>query len=171
MNLASFIRDIPDFPKPGIVFKDITPLLKEPDALRAAIDAMAEPWRKSRVESVVGLESRGFLFAPMVAERLGVGFIPIRKPGKLPGETIGEDYQLEYGTDRLEMHRDAVRDGERVLVVDDLLATGGTAGAAVKLVRKAGGKVVGAGFLVELDFLEGRKRLEDLRIESVLHFS
>jgi adenine phosphoribosyltransferase len=131
---------------------------------------MAAPWKGRAVQQVVGMESRGFLFGPLVAERLGAGFIPIRKPGKLPAATISEDYSLEYGTDRLEMHRDAVAPGESILVVDDLLATGGTAGAAVKLVRKAGGKVAGASFLVELDFLAGRAKLEGAEVHSLIHY-
>jgi adenine phosphoribosyltransferase len=161
---------VPDFPKEGILFYDITPLLKDPAALSAAADAMAAPWRERGVQRVAGLESRGFLFGTMVAERLGVGFIPVRKPGKLPAETVGEDYALEYGTDRLEMHRDALEAGESILVVDDLLATGGTAAAAVNLVRKAGGKVAGVSFLVELDFLAGRKKLDAVEIRSLLHY-
>lgn len=171
LDLDRFIRDVPDFPKKGIVFKDITPLLKDPGALRAAAGAMAEPWSGDGIERVAGLESRGFLFGTLVADRLGVGFIPVRKPGKLPAETFGEEYSLEYGTDRLEMHRDAVARGERVLIVDDLLATGGTAAAAVRLIRKAGGEVAGVSFLVELDFLKGRRQLDGVRIESILHYS
>jgi adenine phosphoribosyltransferase len=170
VELTRFIRDVPDFPKKGILFKDITPLLKDPGALAHAADAMAAPWKERAVQQVVGLESRGFLFGPLVAERLGAGFIPIRKPGKLPAATIGEDYSLEYGTDRLEMHRDAVEPGGSILVVDDLLATGGTAGAAVKLVRKAGGQVAGASFLVELDFLHGREKLGGVEVLSLIHY-
>ena len=170
MELTRFIRDVPDFPKKGILFKDITPLLRDPGALAHAADAMAAPWKGRVVQQVVGMESRGFLFGPLVAERLGAGFIPIRKPGKLPAATIAEDYSLEYGTDRLEMHRDAVMPGESILVVDDLLATGGTAGAAVKLVRKAGGNVAGASFLVELDFLAGRAKLEGAEVHSLIHY-
>jgi adenine phosphoribosyltransferase len=170
VDLARFIRDVPDFPKPGILFKDITPLLKDPGALRHTADELAAPWAGTGVHLVVGLESRGFLFAPMVAERLGVGFVPIRKPGKLPAATVGEDYSLEYGTDRLEMHQDAVATGDNVLVVDDLLATGGTAAAAVNLVRKTGGKVAGAAFVVELDFLKGRERLDGVEVRSLLHY-
>lgn len=170
MELTRFIRDVPDFPKKGILFKDITPLLRDPGALAHAADAMAAPWMGRAVQQVVGMESRGFLFGPLVAERLGAGFIPIRKPGKLPAATIAEEYSLEYGTDRLEMHRDAVAPGESILVVDDLLATGGTAGAALKLVRKAGGKVAGASFLVELDFLAGRAKLEGAEVHSLIHY-
>lgn len=170
MELTRFIRDVPDFPKKGILFKDITPLLKDPGALAHAADAMAAPWKEQGVRQVVGMESRGFLFGPLVAERLGAGFIPIRKPGKLPAATIAEDYALEYGTDRLEMHQDAVTPGENILVVDDLLATGGTAGAALKLVRKAGGNVAGASFLVELDFLSGRAKLEGAEVHSLIHY-
>jgi adenine phosphoribosyltransferase len=170
MELADYIRDIPDFPRAGIVFKDITPLLLDPGALRKAADAMARAWTGVGVRRVAGLEARGFVFGPLVAERLEVGFIPVRKPGKLPAETVGEEYKLEYGSDRLEMHRDAVEPGERVLVVDDLLATGGTAAAAVNLIRKAGGEVAGVSFLVELGFLEGRKRLEGVEVHSLIRY-
>lgn len=170
MELTRFIRDVPDFPKKGILFKDITPLLKNPDALAHAADAMAAPWKEGSVQHVVGLESRGFLFGPLVAQRLGVGFIPMRKRGKLPAATFGVDYELEYGTDRLEMHRDALEPGDNILVVDDLLATGGTASAALQLVRKAGGQVAGASFLVELDFLDGRAKLDGAQVHSLIHY-
>jgi adenine phosphoribosyltransferase len=170
VELTRFIRDVPDFPKKGILFKDITPLLKDPAALAYAADGMAAPWKEQTVHQVVGLESRGFLFGPLVAQRLGVGFIPIRKPGKLPAATLGQDYALEYGTDRLEIHQDALTAGESILVVDDLLATGGTAGAALKLVRKAGGQVTGATFLVELDFLAGREKLQGVEVQSLIHY-
>jgi len=170
VDLTRFIRDVPDFPKKGILFKDITPLLKDPGALAYAADAMAALWRERTIKHVVGLESRGFLFGPLVAERLGAGFIPIRKPGKLPAATIGVDYSLEYGSDRLEMHRDALEPGDDILVVDDLLATGGTAGAAVQLVREAGGQLAGASFLIELDFLEGRKKLGGAEVHSLIHY-
>ena len=170
VDLSRFIRDIPDFPRPGIVFKDITPLLHDASALKGAADALAAPWVGKGIARVAGLEARGFLFGPMVAERLGVGFIPIRKAGKLPHETVAQEYALEYGTDRVEMHVDAVEKGEHIGIVDDLLATGGTAAAAVALLRKAGAVVVGASFLVELDFLDGRARLDGIHVESQIHY-
>jgi len=171
VDLARYIRDVPDFPKKGIVFKDITPLLQDAAALKAAADAMAEPWKGRGIQQVVGLESRGFLFGTMVAERLGVGLIPIRKKGKLPAATLVEEYSLEYGTDQVEIHQDAVECGQHVLIVDDLLATGGTAAAAVRLVRKAGGIVDGVSFLIELDFLNGRKQLDGVDTHVVIHYA
>jgi adenine phosphoribosyltransferase len=165
------IRDIPDFPKPGIVFKDITPLLLDPAAFRTAVDLMAAPFRSARVTRVVSIESRGFLLGAPVALALEAGLVPIRKPGKLPAATGRVEYALEYGTDALEMHRDAVSESDRVLIVDDVLATGGTAGAAAKLVRGHGAEVVGFTFLIELDFLKGRQRLRDERIEALLHYT
>jgi adenine phosphoribosyltransferase len=171
VDLARYIRDIPDFPKKGILFKDITPLLQDAAALKAAADALTEPWKGRGIQKVVGLESRGFLFGTMVAERLGVGFIPIRKKGKLPAETLAEEYSLEYGTDQVEIHKDAVECGDHVLIVDDLLATGGTAAAAVRLVRKAGGIVDGVSFLIELDFLHGREQLDGVDTHVLIHCS
>jgi adenine phosphoribosyltransferase len=170
-DVKRLIRDVPDFPKPGILFKDITPLIGDAAGLRAVLDLLAEPFRGLGIEAVAGMESRGFIFGVPVAERLGVGFVPIRKPGKLPAATLREEYALEYGTDALEMHADAIGAGDRVLIVDDLLATGGTAAAAVRMIRRAGGEVAGAAFVIELDFLEGRGRLSDLeRVHSLLHF-
>lgn len=165
------IRDIPDFPKPGIVFKDITPLLLDAAAFRDAIELMAAPFRTARVTRVVSIESRGFLLGAPIALALEAGLVPIRKPGKLPGVTGRVEYALEYGTDALEMHRDAVSDRDRVLIVDDVLATGGTAEAAAKLVRTHGAQVVGFTFLIELDFLKGRERLANERIEALLHYT
>lgn len=165
------IRDVPDFPKPGILFKDITPLLLSPGAFRHAVDLMAEPFRGSRVTRVVSIESRGFLLGAPVALALEAGLVPIRKPGKLPAARGRVEYALEYGTDALEMHRDAVSPGDRVLIVDDVLATGGTAQAAAKLVRAHGAQVVGFTFLIELDFLKGRERLTDERVEALLHYT
>jgi adenine phosphoribosyltransferase len=165
------IRDIPDFPKPGIVFKDITPLLLDPGAFRGTIELMAAPFRSARVTRVVSIESRGFLLGAPIALALEAGLVPIRKPGKLPAATGRVEYALEYGTDALEMHRDAVSGSDRVLIVDDVLATGGTAGAAAKLVRAHGAHVVGFTFLIELDFLKGRARLENERIEALLHYT
>ncbi|MDD5310093.1 MAG: adenine phosphoribosyltransferase [Deltaproteobacteria bacterium] len=169
-RIRSLIRDVPDFPKPGIVFKDITPVLKDAAALRQALDLLAEPFRAKRVTAVAGMESRGFIFGVPVAERLGVGFVPVRKPGKLPWRVVAEEYALEYGTDRLEMHEDALGKGDRVLIIDDLLATGGTAAATARLARRVGAEIVGAGFVVELSFLNGRSRLTGLDVHSLVVF-
>lgn len=168
VNLSHHIRDIPDFPKPGILFRDITPLLADAAALATAVERLAAPWHDAGIEAVVAVEARGFLFAVPVALRLGIGVIPVRKPGKLPADTIGHDYDLEYGRDRLEMHRGLIAPGARVLVIDDVLATGGTAAACMRLVEAAGGRVEGAAFLVELNALGGRERLAPARVESVL---
>jgi adenine phosphoribosyltransferase len=168
MDLARHIRPIPDFPKPGIQFRDITPLLADAGALTAAIAALAEPWRDARIDAIAAVEARGFLFASPLALELGVGVIPVRKPGKLPADTIAHEYELEYGRDRLEMHKDVLARGSRVLVVDDVLATGGTAAACMRLVEAGGGTVVGAAFLVEIEPLGGRARLAPHRVESVL---
>ena len=165
------IRDVPNFPKPGIVFKDITPLLLRPGVFRRAVELMAAPFRDSRVTRVVSIESRGFLLGAPVALALDAGLVPIRKPGKLPSATGRVEYALEYGTDALEMHRDAVTGKDRVLIVDDVLATGGTAEAAAKLVRAHKAQVVGFTFLIELDFLKGRERLRNERIEALLHYA
>ncbi len=158
-ELRKYIRDIPDFPKPGILFRDLTPLLADPAALRLAIDAIARPFLDSRIDYVVGTEARGFIFGAPVATTLGVGFIPARKPGKLPAETFSASYELEYGTDHIEMHVDALSSNDRVLVVDDLIATGGTARATIDLVRRSGATVAGCAFLIELTFLGGREAL------------
>lgn len=168
MDLARHIRPIPDFPKPGILFRDITPLLADADAFAAAIAALAEPWRQAGVAAIAAVEARGFLFAGPLALELGVGVIPVRKPGKLPADTISHEYDLEYGRDRLEMHRGVLAAGAGVLVVDDVLATGGTAAACMKLVEAAGGRVVGSSFLVEIAALGGRERLGHHRVESVI---
>ncbi len=170
-DIYQAIRDVPDFPKPGIVFKDITPLLLSPGPFRRAVELMADPYRGSRVTRVVSIESRGFLLGAPVALALEAGLVPMRKPGKLPAARGRVEYALEYGTDALEMHRDAVGSGDRVLIVDDVLATGGTAEAAAKLVRAHGAQVVGFTFLIELDFLKGRERLRDERIEALLHYT
>ncbi len=159
-SLKAVIRDVPDFPKPGIVFKDITTLLKDPQAFRRAIDLMAALCGDHRADKVLAIESRGFIVGATLADRLGLGFVPLRKPGKLPGATIRYTYDLEYGQDSLEIHKDALGPGERVLIVDDVIATGGTAAAAGALVRQLGGIVSASAFLVELAFLDGRKRLE-----------
>lgn len=160
-TLDRLMRDVPDFPKPGIVFKDITPLLEDPAGLREVIDAMVEPWQGRGITRLVGVESRGFLFGAAMAYAMGCGLALVRKPGKLPGETRAVDYELEYGTDRLEMHVDAVRPNDVVLIVDDVLATGGTAEATARLVTDCGAKVGGFSFLLELGFLSGRSRLPE----------
>jgi adenine phosphoribosyltransferase len=159
-DLKQHIREVPDFPKPGILFYDITTLLQHPLALRQTVDRFVWLFAERRIDKVVGIESRGFMFGPSVAYDLNAGFVPVRKPGKLPSETIRETYELEYGNDTLEMHSDAVKPGEQVLIVDDLVATGGTALATARMVEKLGGKVAGLGFIIELTFLDGRKKLE-----------
>ena len=169
-SLKSLIRNVPDFPKPGILFYDITTLLADGDGLRQSIHALANPYRDQAIDLVVGIESRGFIFGTAVADRLGVGFVPVRKPGKLPSTTVRVEYELEYGTDALEMHEDAIRAGQRVLIVDDLLATGGTAKAAVDLVGGRGAQVHALAFLIELDFLPGREKLSGQTIHSVLRY-
>lgn len=168
--LTALIRDVPDFPKPGIVFKDITPLLADPSGLCLAVELLANPFRKSHIDLVCGAESRGFIFGTAVAQTLGTGFVPIRKPGKLPSATIREEYALEYGTDRLEIHSDAVQKGQRVLLVDDLLATGGTMRASCDLLTRLGADVVGAAVLIELAFLGGRARVAPHRLHSVVRY-
>ena len=170
MDLNEYIRDIPDFPKPGIFFKDITPLLGQPEAFKAATDAMAAPYHDVELDAVVGIESRGFIFGAAIAQSVGCGFVPIRKPGKLPADTISVSYELEYGEDTVEIHRDAVGEGDRVLLVDDVLATGGTMAAAGELIRKTGASIAGLVFLVELSFLDGRARLDGEDIHSVLTY-
>ena len=170
MDLSSYIRVIEDFPKPGISFKDITTLLKDGQAYKAAIDALVDKVRELKADVIVGPEARGFLLGAPVAYALGIGFVPVRKPGKLPGETVSETYELEYGTDTLEVHADAILPGQRVAIVDDLLATGGTTSATVRLIEKTGAKVVGISFLIELSFLEGRKKLEDYDVFSLIKY-
>jgi len=169
-SLASRIRDVPDFPIPGILFRDITTLLQDAEAFRQAVDAMVGPFRSDQIDLVVGVESRGFIFATPVAYALGAGFVPVRKLGRLPAEAIRAEYELEYGTNTLEIHADAARPGQRVLVVDDLLATGGTAAASVDLVKRLGADVVGLSFLVELGELRGRERLGGERVHSVIRY-
>ncbi len=168
--LKSFIREVPDYPKPGILFYDITTLLKHPSGLRAVIDSLRNHFAGRGIDRVVGIEARGFIFAPAVAYALSAGFVPIRKPKKLPAPTERVEYALEYGTDCIEMHRDAVEPGHNVLIVDDVLATGGTAAAAAKLVEKLGGRVVGLSFVIELDALKGRDKLPGYDVESLLHY-
>ena len=170
MDLKKYIRDVPNFPKPGIVFKDITPLLASPEAFGEAVEALAERFRPSSPQIVVGAEARGFLLGPCVAQKLGVGFAPVRKPGKLPYKTISKSYQLEYGTDTIQMHRDAIRPGMRVLLIDDLLATGGTMAAAAELVEELKGEVVGCGFIIELGFLKGRRKLSGYDTFALINY-
>jgi len=160
MDIKSKIREVPDFPKPGILFYDITTVLKEPDALKATIEQMYERIKDLKIDKIAGIESRGFIFAVPLALKLGVGFVPIRKPGKLPADVVRESYDLEYGSNTIELHMDAVSKGENILIVDDLLATGGTMKAAENIVKKLGGNVVAALFMVELNFLKGREKLE-----------
>jgi len=170
IDFASRIRDVPDFPQKGILFKDITTLLKDGPAFKDAIDLMTSRVRDWDVDVVVGMESRGFIFAAPIAYNLGVGFAPVRKLGKLPHETISAEYALEYGSNTLELHVDAIEDGQRVLVVDDLLATGGTVGATIDLVERLGGEVIGTSFLVELTSLNGRQRLEGYRVTTLISY-
>jgi adenine phosphoribosyltransferase len=169
-QLKKLIREVPDFPKPGILFYDITTLLKDASGLKAVIDEFGKRYHGRSVDVVLGIEARGFIFAPAVAYALGVGFVPVRKPKKLPAETVREEYQLEYGTDSLEIHRDAIQPGQRVLIVDDVLATGGTAAAVTRLIEKLGGKVAGLGFVLELDFLHGRDKVAEYELFSLLHY-
>lgn len=170
MNLQDYIRDIPDFPKPGILFKDITPLLSDPKASKFALDSLLELTSDLKIDKVVGIESRGFFFATLLADRLGAGFVPVRKPNKLPFDKISQEFELEYGTDRLEIHKDAISKGERVLIHDDVLATGGTAEATCKLVEELGGEIVQCNFLIELSFLNGGDRLSNYNIKSLIKY-
>lgn len=165
----TLIRDIPDFPKKGIIFKDITPLLADPEGLKQSVDKLADTFRASGATKVVAVEARGFIFGSAVAYKLGIGFVPVRKPGKLPYKTVEVSYELEYGTDTVCMHEDALTADDKVLVLDDLLATGGTVAGALQLIEKTGASVVGIGFLIELDFLKGRDKLSGHRIESLMH--
>ena len=170
-DLKKLIREVPDFPKPGILFYDITTLLKDKDGLRKVIDRMTEQIAPMKPDYVMGIEARGFIFAPAVAYKLGAGFIPVRKPKKLPGATERITYDLEYGTDTLEVHQGAFPAGARIVIADDLLATGGTSQAAAQLVQKIGGKVAGLAFMVELDFLNGRSRLKDYNVTSLIRYA
>jgi len=169
-ELKKLIREIPDYPKPGILFYDVTTLLKDRQGFHALVDKLCEHYSGRKVDVVAGIEARGFIFAPALAYRLGAGFVPIRKPKKLPWKTAAVSYQLEYGTDTLEIHQDAVTPGQHVLLCDDLLATGGTAAASIELVRKLGGEVVGAAFAVELKFLKGRSKLTGIDVFSMLKY-
>lgn len=168
IELEGYIRDVPDFPKAGIIFKDITPLLGDSAALNECVDRLIEPYRDKGVETVVAVESRGFIFGTVAACRLGAGFVPIRKPGKLPAQTLSATYELEYGTDTIEIHADAIGPGAKVLMIDDLLATGGTMAAACDLVKRLGGDIVGVAFVIELSFLNGREKLSDYDLRSLI---
>jgi adenine phosphoribosyltransferase len=170
MDLASLIRSVPDFPVDGILFYDITTLLKDADGLKESIDRLADHYKEGGIDAIVGVESRGFIFGVPLAYQLGVGFVAVRKPGKLPANTITESYELEYGTNSLEMHVDAIEKGQNVLVVDDLLATGGTAKATCSLVEKLGGRVAGLAFIIELNFLKGREKLAGYDVFSLLQY-
>jgi len=170
MDIKSYIRDVPDFPKKGIVFKDITPLLKEPKAFRHVIQLLGDRYKNHKLDAVVAMESRGFIFGGALATHLGISFIPVRKPGKLPWKTICETYELEYGTDTLEIHEDSIGRGANVLVLDDVLATGGTAAATIRLVERAGGKVTEACFLMHLTFLNGQQKLKSTPFYSIIQY-
>lgn len=165
MPYKSLIRTIPNHPKEGVMFRDVTTLLRDPSGFRKAVDELIQPYAGGRIDAVAGIEARGFVFGGAAAHRLSVGFVPVRKKGKLPGETIGEDYELEYGVDRVEIHRDAIEPDSRVLLVDDLIATGGTAEAAIRLLRRTGAEIVGCSFVIDLPDLGGRKRVEDMGLE------
>ncbi|MFQ5905983.1 MAG: adenine phosphoribosyltransferase [bacterium] len=168
--LKSLIRDVPGFPKKGIVFRDITTLLKEKDAFREIVDCIADQYQDRKVDLVASVDARGFIIGAAVAYRLGAGMVPLRKPGKLPSSTLQCEYELEYGTDRIEIHEDSINKGQRVLVIDDLLATGGTAKATCELVKRLGGELVGAAFLVELTYLKGREKLKDCPVFSLIQY-
>jgi adenine phosphoribosyltransferase len=170
MELASLVRDVPDFPVEGILFKDITTLIRDADAFREVIDRMTEHYADTDVDLVVAIEARGYILGAPLACALGAGFVPVRKPGKLPAKTISESYTLEYGTNTLEIHEDAIKPGQWVLIIDDLLATGGSARATVNLVERLGGKVAGVAFMIELDFLHGRDKLEGYDVLSLIHY-
>ena len=170
MDIKMLIRDVPDFPKKGIIFKDITPLLKHPKAFQEVIHRMAEQFKGQKIDSIVAMESRGFILGGALATQMGVSFIPVRKPGKLPWKTLKETYELEYGKDTLEIHEDSIAKGDKILVLDDVLATGGTAAATIRLVERAGGNVIGACFLIHLSFLNGHEKLKTTPIFSILQF-
>jgi len=171
IDLKQYIRDVPDFPKKGIIFKDITTLLKNPVALKLTLDILYDRVKDLKIDKVVGIEARGFIFGAMLAEKLNAGFIPLRKPGKLPAEVFKQTYELEYGTDTIEIHKDAISKGDRILLHDDLLATGGTAKAACELIEKIGGTVVETLFIIELSFLGGRKKLKNYKVDSLINYS
>lgn len=170
MNVESYIRNIPDFPKPGIQFKDITPLLKNTQAFKKALEEIASQYSDDSFDIVVGIESRGFIFGSALALMLGKGFVPVRKPGKLPADTYSQSYELEYGTDTLEVHKDAIKPGQKVLIIDDLLATGGTMAASIELMKKCEADIVGCSFVIELDFLKGREKLQPYKVTSLINY-
>jgi adenine phosphoribosyltransferase len=170
-DLKQYIRDVPDFPKKGIIFKDITTLLKNPVALKLTLDILYDRVKDLKIDKVVGIEARGFIFGAMLAEKLNAGFVPLRKPGKLPAEVYKQTYDLEYGTDTIEIHKDAISKGDRILLHDDLLATGGTSKAACELIEKIGGKIVDALFIIELGFLNGREKLKDYKVDSLINYT
>ncbi len=170
MDLAESIREVPDFPKEGILFYDITTLIKDPQAFKRAVDILTEHYVGQKIDLVVAVEARGYIFGAPIAYQLGAGFVPVRKVGKLPAETVREEYELEYGTDSVEMHRDAIQPGQRVLIVDDLIATGGSAAATARLVERLGGEVVGIAFLIELTFLSGVQKLEGYDVFTVIGY-
>ncbi len=170
MDIQSFVRSVPDFPKPGINFKDITPLLKNPEVLNAVLGLWEDRYKGKKINAVVAMESRGFIFGAALASRIDAGFVPVRKPGKLPWKTYSETYDLEYGKDTLEIHQDALTPGDQVIVLDDVLATGGTAAATIRLVEKAGGKVMEATFLIELSFLNGSQKLKNTPVFSIIRY-
>ena len=170
MNLENWIRDVPDFPKEGIVFRDITPLLKDAAAFRYVIDLLTERYHDKGVEVVVAAEARGFILGAPLAYKLGAAFVPVRKPVKLPAEVVSAQYALEYGVDALDMHKDAIEPGQKVLIIDDLLATGGTVAATIELVEKLGGEIIGAAFLIELTSLNGRRKLKDYQVMSLIQY-
>ena len=171
MNFEKYIKNVPDFPKKGIDFKDISPLLLDPQAFQASVDALAKPFEKGEIDLICGVEARGFIFSPSIAVKLGAGFMPVRKAGKLPGEVVMESYNLEYGDDRLEIQKGLIKKGAKVLIVDDVLATGGTVEATQKLVEKEGAEVVGFSFLIELGFLSGREKIDHQNIFSLINFT
>ena len=170
MDLAKMIRDVPDFPKEGILFKDITTLIKDPRAFKEAIDRLADHYGQQHIDLVVAVEARGYILGAPIAYKLGAGFVPVRKKGKLPAETVREEYELEYGTDSVEMHCDAIQPGQKVLIVDDLIATGGSAAATTRLVERLGGEVVGIAFLIELTFLRGMEKLKGYDVFTMIEF-
>jgi adenine phosphoribosyltransferase len=170
-DLKKYIRDVPDFPKKGIIFKDITTLLKNPVALKLTLDILYDRVKDLKIDKVVGIEARGFIFGALLAEKLNAGFVPLRKPGKLPAPVFQQTYELEYGSDTIEIHKDAIKEGDRVLLHDDLLATGGTAKAACDLIEKIGGKMVHALFIIELSFLNGRDKLKNYKVDSLINYT
>ncbi len=170
MDLAKMIRDVPDFPKKGIIFKDITTLIKDPEGFREAVDVLADHYTGQEIDLVAAVEARGYIFGAPIAYKLGAGFIAVRKAGKLPAETVVEEYELEYGTDSVEMHRDAIEPGQKILIVDDLIATGGSAAATARLVETLGGEVVGIAFLIELGFLQGVEKLKEYDVFTVIEY-